>query len=189
MFSFKSSQEIKLGDTFGVQVSVGAGAGAGTGVGVGVAVGTGVGVGVAVGTGVGVGVAVGTGVGVGVAVGAGVGVGTAVAAGTGVGSGIAVGFGAKDVLEQASTKATSTTDRTIRNFNLALNYRIPICPQLYSKTPGLVPSINQPLSHSSMADVLAGDQGIFPGNPLVPITLSTKLPKQFYVHFPPWTTW
>jgi hypothetical protein len=65
-----------------------------------------------------------------------VGAGTAVAAGTRVGSGIAVGFGARDVLEQASTKATSTTDRTIRNFNLALNYRIPICPQLYSKVPG-----------------------------------------------------
>ena len=26
-------------------------------------------------------------------------------------------------------------------------------------------------------------------NPPVPITLNTKLPKQFYVQFPPWTNW
>jgi hypothetical protein len=58
---------------------------------------------------------VGTGVGVGVAVGAGGGVGTAVA------------VGSRGVLEQASTKPTTTIDRTIRNLNLFLNRRTPIC--------------------------------------------------------------
>jgi hypothetical protein len=40
-----------------------------------------------------------------------------------------------------------------------------------------------------MADVLAGDPGIFPGNPLEAITFFPQFSKQFYVHFPPWTTW
>ena len=78
-----------------------------------------------VGTGVGVGVAVGAGGGVGtaVAVGAGSGVGTAVA----VGAGTAVAVGSRGVLEQASTKPTTTIDRTIRNLNLFLNRRTSIC--------------------------------------------------------------
>ena len=48
---------------------------------------------------------------------------------------------------------------------------------------------NQPLSHSGVADVLTGGPSIFPSDPLVPVTLSTKRSKQFYVQFSPWTTW
>jgi len=50
-------------------------------------------------------------------------------------------------------------------------------------------TINQPVSHRCVADVLPGQPGIFSGNPFVPVTLSTKIPKQFYVHLSPWTTW
>jgi len=39
-----------------------------------------------------------------------------------------------------------------------------------------------------MADVFAGGLGIFPSDPLEAVTLSTKLSKQSYVHFPSWTT-
>ena len=39
-----------------------------------------------------------------------------------------------------------------------------------------------------MADVLTGQPGVFRGSPFVPVTPSTKLSKQFYVHFPPWAT-
>jgi len=39
-----------------------------------------------------------------------------------------------------------------------------------------------------MADVFAGGLGIFPSDPLEAVTLSAKLSKQSYVHFPSWTT-
>ena len=75
------------------------------------------------------------GAGTAVAIGTVVGSGTAVVVGRGVGSGISVGFGSRDVLEQASTKAITITDRTIRNLNFFFNRRIPIFPQLYFKVP------------------------------------------------------
>ncbi len=40
-----------------------------------------------------------------------------------------------------------------------------------------------------MGDVLTGGPGIFASNPFEAVTLTTKLSKQRYAHFPPWTTW
>jgi len=40
-----------------------------------------------------------------------------------------------------------------------------------------------------VANELAGNLNIFPGNPFVPVSPTSQLPKQFYVQFPPWTTW